>query len=115
MELSNSSKKFWDYLLAKQISRDVYKSAASRVGAALLELVESWHADVSIERGGNIDISKSSYLVLSYNRDHWYQLHQFPLKFPAPGTINWTFSVRSKGEAQHVGNLRGYEDEGMLF
>jgi hypothetical protein len=115
MELSNSSKKFWDYLLAKEIPRESYKNAAEKVGVALLELVEQWHHEVSIENGGKVNTLKSSYFVLAYNKAGWYQLYQFPLQFPELSLITWKFTVRNKDKTEIIGNLRGYDPDGMLF
>jgi hypothetical protein len=115
MELSNSSKKFWDHLIANDISRSIYKQSAAKVGTALLALVEQWHREISIEVGGSVDLSRSSYLVLSYNKSGWYQLHQFPLQFPASETISWSFPVRKRGDIEVTGNLRGDDDTGMIF
>ena len=84
MELSNSAKYFWTYLKARGIDESNYRKKPEETGIALVELVKSWHDVVSLERGGKIDISKSFYLVLSWDRKGSYQLHQFALDLPDP-------------------------------
>lgn len=115
MELSNSYKKFWDYLSSKGIHHTNFREQASEVGIALLELVKSWHLQESLTLGGRIDIQKSSYLVLSYNDSGWYQLHQFPLDFPDAGELRWYFPVRAGKHRTVIGNLRADDGEGMVF
>jgi hypothetical protein len=90
-ELSNSAGKFWDHLKLRKINQKNYRSRPIEVGTALLELVEQWHDEVSIEQGSLVDLKSSSYLVLSWNKTGWYQLHQFPIFMPAPGSLNWHF------------------------
>src|SRR5437763_11406015 len=74
LELSNSAGQFWDYLKARGIDQRNYKDRPLEVGASLIEVVEGWHHAVSIERGGNVDLRRSSYLVLSWNPARHYQL-----------------------------------------
>ena len=59
IELSNSAGKFWEYLRAKEIYQSNYKDKPLEVGNALIELVEQWYKQVSLEAGGTIDLSKS--------------------------------------------------------
>jgi transcriptional regulator with XRE-family HTH domain len=115
MELSNSYKKFWDHLNSKGITHDNFKNEAAQAGIALVELVKNWHVQESLAYGGNIDIQRSSYLVLSYNAEGWYQLHQFPLEFPNPAQLDWRFPTRQQHGQTITGNLRAYDREGMVF
>jgi hypothetical protein len=107
LELSNSAKKFWAYLKGKRIDQANYKKRPRQVGIVLVELVKAWHRAVGIEHGGEVDLVASSYLVLSWNKAGWYQLHWFPLRLPDPKTLNWHFPT--------PGHLSGDDDRGTLF
>lgn len=109
-ELSNSAGKFWDYLKTKGITHANYKSKPSRVGAALIELVELWHVEVSLSQRGNVNLDASSYLVLSWNKEGWYQLYQFPIRLPEPQSLKWHFPKTER--ARH---LRGEDASGALI
>lgn len=116
LELSNSAGKFWDHLKMKGINQTNYKRRPLEVGVALIELVEQWHKDVSLERGGNVDLTGSSYLALSWNRAGWYQLYQFALQLPNPKRLKWYFpTVTKKGVKTSARHLRGDEASGTLF
>jgi hypothetical protein len=106
-ELSNSAGKFWDHLYSKKINQKNYKKRPAEVGAALLELVEQWHDEVSLKRGGPVDLAGSSYFVLSWNKAGWYQLHQFPITLPDPKTLKWHFPTARC--------LKGDDRSGTLF
>ncbi len=43
VELSNSAKKFWDYLEKKGLSKANYRDKPTEAGVGLIELVKSWH------------------------------------------------------------------------
>ncbi len=115
MELSNSAKKFWDYLNLHNISQSMFKNQPQQTGEALITLVEQWHQEISIERGGNIDTVNSFYLVLAYNQRGWYQLLQFPLKLPNPKLLRWEFPMRVRANQQIMGNLRAYQENRRVF
>lgn len=113
VELSNSAKKFWSHLGTKGINQSNYRDRPAEVGAALIELVESWHHAVSVERGGGINLSKSSYLVLSWNPAGNYQLHQFPLALPDPFNLRWHFPAgRGGGSGER---LAADDGSGVIF
>lgn len=113
LELSNSAGQFWDYLKTKGINQINYRSVPLEVGASLLEVVGRWHQTVSTAQGGVVDLAKSSYLVLSWNSDKFYQLHQFSLPMPDPYTLNWYFPKSRGGEAGR--RLAGDDGSGTLF
>lgn len=116
LELSNSSGKFWDYLRTKGIDQSNYKNKPLEVGAALLNLVTQWHLEVSIQRGGIVDLERSSYLALSWNRTGWYQLHQFSLQLPDANSLMWHFpTVKKKGADTSARHLSGDDSAGTLF
>lgn len=116
MELSNSARKFWEYLGAKGIVQSNYRSRPHEVGIALVQLIKEWHQAVSVSAGGVIDLAKSSYLVLSYSRRGVYQLHQFALDLPDPSHLEWHFpSVIRKGTVGQGNHLRGSDGSGTLF
>lgn len=113
IEVSNSAQKFWEHLNAQGFNQTNYKDHPHEVGVALVELVEQWHlAAASL----NVDLAKSCYLVLSWNRQGWYQLHQFALPLPDPDTLNWQFPfVRQQGVETQAKRLKGSDNTGVLF
>ena len=116
IELSNSARKFWDHLSTRGIDQTNYKERPTDVGHALIGLVAKWHNDASVERAGNVDLSRSCYLTLSWSADGWYQLHQFHLSLPDPRTLEWTFPIYVRDGKETVGNhLNGNDALGTLF
>ncbi len=116
IELSNSSGKFWDALAGSGINTSNYRDKPLEVGSALVNLVKDWHQVVSQERGGLFDLSRSSYLVLSWSTAGFYQLHQFRLELPDPRKLRWHFPQRVVRETSNPGRrLRGDDDQGTLF
>jgi hypothetical protein len=113
LELSNSAGQFWDRLRIRGINQSNYRESPTEVGEALVEVVEGWHQAVSVEQGGSVDLSGSSYLVLSWNRTGWYQLHQFPFVMPNPRSLNWYFPTKKRGGEGR--RLAGDDDAGTLF
>ena len=116
IELSNSAGKFWDHLRTKGIDQSNYRHHPAIVGAALIELVRQWHSEVSLEHGGSVDLTGSSYLTLSWSNSGWYQLHQFSLDFPDPDRLFWHFpAVKKQGTETPARHLRAEDDTGTLF
>ena len=116
LELSNSAGQFWAYLKTKGIDQSNYKQYPLDVGRALVAVVEGWHHAVSIERGGNVNLTRSCYFVLSWNKARWYQLHQFQLILPNPDRLNWYFPKKKRHAAEEIGkHLKGDDDSGALF
>lgn len=115
IEISNSAGKFWDYLNDQGINQSNYKQRPAEVGNALLNLVEQWYQSVSIERGGSVDLSSSCYLVLSWNKQGWYQLHQFNLGISDINHINWYFPAVGKQSEVLARRLNGDDAVGSLF
>ena len=117
IELSNSAGKFWDFLNTKDIDQSNYRSHSAVVGEALIELVSQWHKDASLEAGGNVDLSKSSYLTLSWNNAGLYQLHQFALTLPEPDSLTWEFPIlTTRGGVQRPArHLRGTDSRGVIL
>ncbi len=116
IELSNSAGEFWRHLSASGIDPVNYRDRPNDVGAALIDLVNQWHLRVSLNQGGTVDLERSSYLVLSWNRAGWYQLHQFSLALPDPATLKWRCPVKSaKGVDQTARRITGEDATGILF
>ena len=116
LELSNSARKFWNHLNNKGLDQGNYKQNAPLVGNALIELVTEWHHVASFEQEGNVDLSKSCYLTLSWNKHGVYQLHQFPLDLPDASKLEWTFPIYEKDGRPMVGNhLRGNDETGTII
>lgn len=118
MELSNSSGKFWDELREYNLDQKNYRQQPEVVGRRIIELVERWHQQLTPPKGGTINLDKSFYLVLSWNEQGWYQLHQFSLKLPDPKLIHWSFPPGKPKKDQTVPEgkrLRGEDQHGKLF
>ena len=108
IELSNSAKKFWQQLAQRGFDQTTYQTEPLAVGCALIELVESWQEAVSGTRGGHVDLTGSSYLILSWSeRTGWYQLHRLPIQLPDPRKLRWHFPTNNR--------LVGTDDKGLLF
>lgn len=112
LELSNSAGKFWDHLATIGITQANYKARPADVGAALLQLVHQWHEQVSIENGGNVDLNRSFYVSLMWNRRAQYQLHQFSLPLPNAANLNWYFPARNGVMGRC---LRGDNNDGLVL
>jgi hypothetical protein len=114
LELSNSAKKFWDYLATKGITRSNYKTKPQEAGNALVELVMQWHREAATNK--HINLSRSSYLTLSYNKAGLYQLHQLPLKLPNAQKLRWHFPPKGlKAKQGKEPGLKGEDAFGTVF
>jgi hypothetical protein len=113
LELSNSAGEFWDRLKTRGIDQSNYRANPTEVGASLIDVVEGWHQEVSVKQGGAVDLAGSSYLVLSWSRTGFYQLHQFPLTMPNPRGLHWYFPTKKGGDEGR--RLAGDDDSGTLF
>ncbi|NJN66514.1 MAG: hypothetical protein HC884_07270 [Chloroflexaceae bacterium] len=113
IEVSNSAQKFWECLSKKGFDQTNYKNHPRDVGIALIDLVEQWHQEVAATGS---DIHKSFFLVLSWNRSGWYQLHQFRLGLPDPELLDWQFPLEQRrGVQTQARRLRGSDDAGVVF
>ncbi|MDQ2688254.1 MAG: hypothetical protein M3Y28_10345 [Armatimonadota bacterium] len=102
IEVSNSAGKFWDHLATKALNQTNYKDSASEVGEAVIVLVNGWHQAQSSLAGGRIVLDKSFYLVLSWSRQGWYQMHQFPLNLIDLSALRWSFPVKAGATARRL-------------
>jgi hypothetical protein len=117
MELTNSSKQFWDHMLLRGITKENYRNHPEQMGIAIMNLLNNWHEAASATARKVIDLSKSYYLVLSYNNAQQYQLHQFSLELPDPQKLKWTFPTsKSKKDGEKPGaRLAGADEKGTVF
>ena len=117
LELSNSSGKFWKELELLGINQQNYKNVPERVGNVLLSLIAKWHREVSLEKGGSVDINKSFYLALSWDKRGNYQLFKFSLEIRAAEKLEWDFPLITdkNGEAKVGRRLRGMDETGTLL
>lgn len=107
IELSNSAGEFWGRLGEHGIDQQDYANVPAETGRVIIEVVEGWHNAVSLAAGGDVDLAKSSYLTLQYDKKVGeYQLYQFPLELPNPRDLEWQVKGR---------RLVGYEGHGSLF
>ena len=115
IEISNSAGKFWDYLNSQGIDQSNYKQRPAEVGKALLNLIKQWYQSISPEQGGSVDLSSSYYLVLSWSKQGWYQLHQFNLSISDIDKIKWYFPAVSNKSKILARRLNGDDATGSLF
>ena len=105
---------FWDHLNNKGYNTTNYRSHPAEVGAALTEVVEGWHENVSLQSGSTVDLGKSCYLVLSWDRPSGrYQLHQFDIDMPDPESLRWSFPPATGGAPGR--RLVGEDEAGKLL
>lgn len=117
LELSNSAGQFWNAIREYGLNEQTYRDSPSLVGTALIERVRRWHEAASITSGGNVDLSKSFFLTLSWDRKSGqYQLHQFRHDLPAPDDLMWSFpdTIRS-GERIQGRRLVGLHQDHKLL
>lgn len=104
MELSNALAQFWDELIRLGITRADAEAGrrAQEIGSGILTLVRRWHEESALAYardcpGRTLDIARSVYLSVSYNRPRRgpvaYQLHSFDTDFPTD--LRWQFSTHS--------------------
>jgi hypothetical protein len=116
LELSNSSGKFWERLGKIGLHQQNYKENPLAVAQTLLSQESEWHAEVGLENGGQIKLSESFYLALSWNSQGEYQLFRFALTLPDPLSLKWDFpSVKNNSEHKIGRRLRGQDEAGTLF
>ena len=90
LEVSNALNDFWTAIGSYGLHQGNYQTAPDDAGKAIIDLVESWKSAAALERGGRIDLAKSSYLVLSWDeKTGRYHLSQLPLKLPPPENFSW--------------------------
>lgn len=112
IEVSNSAGKFWDYLATKNLNQANYKDSPREVGVSLIELLETWHQAESAATGGNIDLDKSCYLILLWNRAGDYQLYQYRLSIVDAHALAWAFPPSRRGRGQETPARRLVGDDG---
>jgi hypothetical protein len=111
-----SSGKFWERLGKIGIHQQNYKESPLEVARTLLSQESEWHAEVALENGGQVDLSKSFYLALSWNLQGEYQLFKFGLALPDPLSLKWDFPLaRNNNEDMTGRRLRGQDKTGTLF
>ncbi len=116
LELSNSAGHFWDQLGLADISIANYKQKPQEVGKTLIDVVKKWHTSAGDGEGATVDLSKSCYLVLSWNGTGLYQLHQFALTLPSPEQLHWYFPTKTiKGQEVIARHINGDDAEGRVF
>ena len=98
IELSNSARKMWEALGEHGVTAADYRARADEVGAALINLVRQWHSAASTYRGQPVDMERSCYLALMWDKGTGrYQLFKFPLELPEPSELDWYFTDTGKG------------------
>jgi len=117
IELSNSAGQFWDQLALKNITTANYKNKPDEVGGTVVNLVRYWHKAAASDRHSTLDLTQSAYLVLSWEDQGQYQLHQFSLTLPNSGDLSWYFPTkRVKGSDATARHLNGDDaDGGRVF
>ena len=113
MELSNAARQFWAEIKKHRIDEQTYKNYPDRVGKAIISLVQGWHESASKQMGRNIDLARSSYLVLLWNKRDFYQLFQFSHQLPNPKSLYWHFPKLKDGSISN--HLQGDDQSGKVF
>jgi len=98
MEISNSAGLFWDRLGELGLTTSNYTEEPEAVGQVLLRAIDDRHAAADVSRGGSVLVDRSSYLVLSWNGQGRYQLHQFPLHLFRAEDLSWSFRPPGAGQ-----------------
>jgi hypothetical protein len=92
LELSNSAGQFWNAIRERGLHEQNYREHPSLVASAILERVRLWHEAASNTSVGNVDLSRSFFLTLSWDlRSGQYQLHQFRHILPDSNVLTWSF------------------------
>lgn len=116
VELSNSAGQFWDQLASQNTFVANYKEKPKEVGATLINLVRRWHQTAASDLQGPLDLSRSSYLVLSWNAKEQYQLHQFSLTLPNPEQLTWYFPMKKTKDGETAArHINGDDTDGRVF
>lgn len=92
VELSNSNKEFWQELRINGIDYTNFREYPINVGQLVVRLIKKWQDAVSLHEGGDIDLERSSYVVLTYHpRKGIYVVHWLPLALPDPTSLVWSY------------------------
>jgi hypothetical protein len=110
LELSNSTGKFWQALAERGINQNNYRTNPSSVGAAVVHLIERWQQMVH----STVDLARSTYLDLSWNRAGWYQRHRFARPLPDPTTLSWDFPPKKEKAADDETEEEGRRLRGRI-
>ncbi len=105
-----------DQLGRADISIANYKQRPQEVGKILVDVVKQWHTSAAAGENTAVDLSKSCYLVLSWNGTGLYQLHQFALTLPNPEQLHWYFPTKTiNGQEKIARHINGDDMEGRVF
>lgn len=110
MEISNAASDFWDRIKQSGLNETTIHTDPSLAGAAIIDLVESWHSAEDVGQGGQVDTSKSFYFVLQWERKSLrYQLFQLPATLPSSSQLTWRLEdPKNSGKP----TLRGFNNQG---
>jgi len=107
IEHSRVNAEFFNVMKDRQIKREDMFNRPQDCGDILLSLINNKHEASAKE--GNIDLSKSFFLVMTYDVDSkLFKVFQFPFKMPRANKITWTFNESQK-------HLRGTIDGQLVF
>lgn len=116
LELSNSSGQFWDQLASRNIFIANYKEKPKEVGETLVNLLRRWHQAAASDQQSILDLSRSSYLVLSWNTQEQYQLHQFSMTLPNPEDLTWYLPTNKTKDGEVAArHMNGDGADGRIF
>ena len=88
MEISNLAEEFWNRLGDRR-SADL-ESDPAFAGEMLLGGVEGGYDAVGLDQGGSVDLARSFYLTLQWDRETGrYKFFQFLLVLPDPEDLSW--------------------------
>jgi hypothetical protein len=112
IELSNAAGGFMDAVIAR-VGPD-FQAHPERTGTALLKVINDWHSTTASYANYDIDLIKSSFLILLYNRQLQLKIYQYALDFLNPTNLTWAFPPPMRNFAQGSRRLTGHASSGDL-
>lgn len=116
VEVTNAAKLLWSYLYSIGVTEVNFRNHPDLAGNGLLEAVELLKKSSSIAYPtGPINIDRSYYFVLLWDKTGEYQLFQLPLKLPDPGNLDWVCYISNRANGSETTRLVGRNHEGVLY
>jgi len=116
LELSNAAGEFWRELAKHNLNQSNYKQNPALVGQLVTSLVEGWHDAVSHRYDGNVDLARSYFLALQWNRQGTYELFQVALPLPDPTKLHWSVSAKEVNGVVELGrSVRGRHGDNIIL
>lgn len=102
LEITNADGAIWDALSQVGLSKGNHLSFPAQTGTTILALIEKWRREATIFDGRPIDVDRSLYLTLQYDRNsREYQLLQYSPQLPDAESLTWEAGKRSIRGRRH--------------